>query len=314
MAEKRDKKLRKAIEAGARMVSKSTSKIAWDMGHDKVRITSGKLDYRVHQILDCVHDKIAQGHWFGQVLGLRDDVITKEPDRYIVIIEGHEFKNFVANQGLTSRYLCKIFKKLPKIILEGDIKIPFCLSENRWLNIENYEDNIFGVAVSYEQKEFEEYRSKRKMRGKGVGKEEPVFILLFHTPYGLAFFRDAMRREGAQLQDPDLYHLLPKAQELFQSIRWNDGLIVLTTERASKIMNLKWPVSNKARLYERVKLIRKILKILKDNEFINYNDKTCEQGRTIERKAWAFYVRKRKLIKNERIFEARFTRENVIPK
>ncbi len=44
----------------------------------------------------------------------------------------------------------------------------------------------------------------------------------------------------------------------------------------------KWPVSNKARLYERVKLIRKILKILKDNEFINYNDKTFEQGKMID--------------------------------
>lgn len=87
------------------MVSKSTSKIAWDAGHDKVRITSGKLGYRVHQILDSAHDKIAQSHWFGQVLGLRYDEITEEPDRYIVIIESHEFKNFVADQDLTSRYL-----------------------------------------------------------------------------------------------------------------------------------------------------------------------------------------------------------------
>lgn len=294
---KQDTKLRRAIEAGARAVAKSTSKIAWDIGHDKVRVVQGKLDYRIHQILDCAHDRIAQGHWFGQALGLTDSAITKEPDRYIVIIESSKFKNFIANQNLSNKYLCKEFKKLPKIVLEGDTKIPFCMSKNKWLDIHLYEDNICGLAVAYESEEFEEHRSDRKLRGKGAGEEEPVFILFFSNPYGLAFFRDAMRRKAAQLQDPDLYRLPPRAQELFQAVRWKNDLIVLNTEQASKTMNLKWPVKNIQRLYERVALIRKMLKLLKDNEFINYNDETYEQGKTIEKKAWGFYVRKHKLIK-----------------
>ena len=37
--EKRDRKLRKAIEAGARMVEISSSKIAWDKGHDKIVVS-----------------------------------------------------------------------------------------------------------------------------------------------------------------------------------------------------------------------------------------------------------------------------------
>lgn len=299
--EKRNLKLRKALESGARMVEISSSKIAWDKGHDRIKIVSGKLDYRIHQILDCVADKIAQKHWFGQVLGFRSKSITKEPDRYMVIIEGHEFKNFIENQSLTNNYLIKTFKEVPKIVLDGETKIPpYEISKNKWLDIHFYEDNICGVAVAYEKDEFKDFRSNKKQRGKGSGIEEPVFIFLFSNPYGLAFFRGAMRRHGTQIQDPKLYSLSPKAQELFQAIRWNNGLIAVNTEQASKMMNLRWPVKNKKRLYERVNLIRKMLKILKDNEFINYKDGGFEKGDSVERKAWTFYVRKKKLIKYER--------------
>lgn len=298
--EKRDKKLRTAIEAGARMVEISSSKIAWDKSHDKVKVVSGKLDYRTHQILDCVADKIAQKHWFGQVLGLIGSSRQKEPDRYLVIVHAREFKNFIMEQKLSNKYLIKIFKDVPKIVLDGATKIPFPISKNKWLDIHFYEDNICGIALAYEGGEFEGYRSNHKQRGKGANFEEPVFIFLFSNPYGLAFFRSAMNRAGTQIQDPKLYRLSSKAQELFQAVRWNSGLIAVNTEQVSKMMNLKWPVKSKSRLYERVNLIRKMLKILKDNEFINYNEKTYEVGKKIEKKAWTFYVRKKRLIKNER--------------
>jgi len=295
--EKQNLKLRKALEAGARMAEISSSKIAWDKGHGRIKVVSGKLDYRMHQILDCVADKIAQKHWFGQVLGFKSKPITKEPDRYMVIIEAHEFKNFIENQSLTNKYLIKMFKEVPKIVLDGNTKIPYPISENKWLDIHFYEDNICGLAVAYEKDEFKEYRSNKKQRGKGAGIEEPVFILLFSNPYGLAFFRSAMRRRGTQIQDPRLYRLSPKAQELFQAIRWNNGLIAVNTEQASKMMNLTWPVKGRKNLYKRVNLVRKTLRILKDNEFINYKDEAFEKGERVERKAWTFYVRKRKLIK-----------------
>ena len=50
--EKRDSKLKKALEAGARVVERSISKVGWDMAHGKVKVVSGKLDYRSWQILD----------------------------------------------------------------------------------------------------------------------------------------------------------------------------------------------------------------------------------------------------------------------
>jgi len=298
--EKTIKKLRKAIEAGARLVEISSSKIIWDKGHDKIEVTSGELDYRACQILDCVADKIAQNHWFGQVFGINKEKNNEEPDRYIVVVQASEFKSFIGEQHLSSEYLIKIFEKIPDITLKGKTKIPVPISKDKWMDMNFYKDNICGVGVAHEDEDLAKYRSDRKLRGKGAGREEPVFVFFFSNAYGLAFFQNARERAGCQLQDPDLYHLPPRAQELFQAVRWNDGLIVLTTEQASKMMNLKWPVKQKTRLYERVGFIRKILKILKDNEFINYNNKTFEQGKTIEKKAWIFYTRKRKLIKNKR--------------
>ena len=296
--EKQNNKLRKALLAGGKMVEVSLSKIAWDIGHDKIKVVAGKLDYRMHQILDCAADKIAKDQWCGQILGFKSHG-KREPDRYLVIIESHAFKNFVGNQSLTNNYLIETFKKLPKVILEGETKIPFPNPNPKkpWLDMHFYEDNICGVGVASEP----EHRSDYKQRGKGANIEEPVFVLFFCNEYGLAFFRSAMRRRGTQIQDVHaLYRLSSKAQELFQAVRWRTGFIAINTEQASKMMNLKWPVKSKSRLYERVNLIRKMLKILKDNEFINYNDKTYEVGRKIEKKAWTFYTRKKKLIKNGR--------------
>jgi len=292
--EKRNQKLRKAIEHGARMVEISLSKVAWDIGHDKVKAVSGKLDYRAHQILDCAADKIAQGYWFSQVFRLKDSATTKEPDDYIVVIEAHEFKNFVENQTLTSKYLIKIFKDLAMIILDGEeLNIPYCLSENRWLILRDFIDNICGVAIAYEREEYEKYRSDRKLRGKGAKTEEPVFIILFSSPYGKSFFRNAMHRAGTQIQDPELYALPPKTQELFQSIRWKRDLIILDPEQISKTVGWKWPPSN---ISKRVGKCRRLLKILYERNFIN---EVTERGKKIGKKDWVFYTRKRKLIKKE---------------
>lgn len=287
--EKQDQKLRRALEAGAGMVEISSSKIAWDRGHDKIKVTSGKLDYRAYQALDCAADLIAQDHWFGTVIGDWDEPNTKEPERFLVPISYGQFLNFIDDRkSLNISKVIKIFKAVPEITLEGEVDIPYCLAEGRWLRLRQYKDNICGVAIAYEEKEFEKYRSKRKLRGKGAGEEEPVFILLFSTSYGLAFFRNAMHRKGTQLQDRRLYRLRPDVQELFQAIRWKNDLIALSTEQISKIVSWVWPPKD---FKDRVYRIRRLLEILYENGFIN---KPTEHGNSWEGKAWAFYVRKGK--------------------
>lgn len=289
--EKRDKKLHTAIEAGARLVEISSSKIAWDKGHDKIKVVSGKLDYRAHQVLDCASDLIAQEHWFGTLIGSWDKANTKEPERFLVPITYKHFIDFIGNKGsLNVKKVTEIFEAVPKITLKGEIDIPYCLADEKWLRISQYVDNICGIAIAHEDKEFGKHRSERKLRGKGAGKEEPVFIILFSSPYGLAFFRNAMNRDGTQLQDPALYRLRPEAQELFQSVRWKRDLIALNTEQISETVGWIWPPKN---FKDRVYRIRKLLEILHENEFIN---RPTEHGKTWGKKAWAFYVRKRKLI------------------
>ena len=289
--EKRDKKLRKAIEAGARLVEISSSKIAWDKGHGKIKVVSGKLDYRAYQVLDCASDLIAQEHWFGTVIGSWDKANTKEPERFLVPITYRQFLKFIGDRDtLNVKKVTEIFEAIPKITLKGEIDIPYCLADEKWLKISQYVDNICGIAIAHEDKEFGKHRSERKLRGKGAGKEEPVFIILFSSPYGLAFFRNAMNRDGTQLQDPALYRMRPEAQELFQSVRWKRDLIALNTEQISKTVGWIWPPKN---FYDRVYRVRKLLKILHENKFIN---RPTEHGKTWEKKAWAFYVRKRKLI------------------
>ncbi|MBL7082646.1 MAG: hypothetical protein ISS41_03305 [Candidatus Aminicenantes bacterium] len=302
---KRDKKFLKALEAGARMAETSISKIHWDIGQEKIKVTPKRLDYQIHWVLDCASDLIAQEKWFEQVfkenLTVRNPKFLEEPHHYIVVIEYGIFRDFVGRE-IKVKEAVDIFLRVPEVILTSEpnkVKIPLYFGDERWGEIGLYKDNICGVAIAYEDK-FEQHRSNRKLRGRGVGKEEPVFILVFSNEYGRYFVKNAMHRKGTQLQDPNLYKLDPKAQELFQSVRWNNGLIVLNTESISRIVGWTWPVKRIQRLYERVDNCRKILKILKENEFINYDDKTYELGRTIDRKAWRFFVRKRKLIGNQR--------------
>lgn len=143
-----------------------------------------------------------------------------------------------------------------------------------------------------EKKERERVRDKKEGEEKIVDEKqgEPVFILFFHSDYGRAFIKNAMNRKGTQLQDVKLYSENPRAQDLFQAVRWISGLIIRNTKQISKNVGWKWPPADfKDRIYR----IRKLLKILRENNFIN---KPTEQGKTWKTKAWAFYVRKRKLI------------------
>ena len=289
---KRNEKFLKAIKAGARLAEISCSKLLWDKGHNRLKVTQGKLDYRALQVLDCAADLIAQEHWLASAFDPSIEANMKEPDHLFVPISYQQFIHFIEDKGkLSTKEVMRIFEKMPKIILKGPIKIPY--AKNQWLNLEAYEDNICGMVYAWDKKEsFGEYRSKRRMRDR-AGKEEPVFILVFSNPYGKAFFHNAMNREGTQLQNPRLYHLKPEAQMLFQAIRWKDIFksqrIEMNTEQASQMMGLTWPVS-KTGLYKRVALIREVLRILKDENFIHYRDKSYEIGKTIKTKAWRFHI------------------------
>ena len=168
------------------------------------------------------------------------------------------------------------------------------------MTINLFKDNFCGVAIANEHKEFYEHRSNRKLRSKGAGIEEPVFVFLFSNPYGKTFFRNAMKWNGRQLQNPDLYKLPPNAQNLFQAIRWKkdqkNNEIILGIERMSRIMNLKWPPH---KMRERANRIRKALKELFQNGFII---KPIESGEFSKDKVWMFQVDKKYLLSEKKSY------------
>lgn len=293
--EKGEEKFKKAIEAGARVTEKSLSKIGWDIAHDKIEITTGKrLDYQIYWALQCVADLIAQEKWVGQILNSTMNVrlakFHEEPHRYFVVVEYQIFIKFLGRKDISTKKATEIFMKIPDIVLTGEnISIPYCLAKGGWLPLKKLKGHICEVAVA-SAGEYAEHCSNRKMRGRGAGREEPVFILFFYSDYGKTFVQNAMRREGAQLQDHRLFRLQPEAQELFQAVRWKNDLIALNIEQISKICGLVWPVKN---LRDRVMRIRKILDILVDKGFIG---KVTEHGKKTETKAWVFWTKKRKAI------------------
>lgn len=297
--EKREEKLKKALEAGARIAERSLSKVSWDIAHKKIKVVSGKLDYRSYQILNCASDKIAQNEWFSKVLF--PEIIqtkTKNNESKLVIISAKEFKDYIDDQTIPNKNLIRMFEDLPEAILKGRIKIPFYYPKYEWVAIDFYKDNICGVAIAHIDKGFEGYRSKRKLRGEGSGREEPVFILIFSNAYGQAFFENARKREACQLVNQKLYKLDPNAQELFQAVRWNEGLIIMNVEEVSRAVGWVWPPKD---IYDRIKRCQKLINILYKKNFIN---KPIPRGKSVKEKSWLFYISKgrgsdrKQLIKN----------------
>ena len=284
--EKQDRKFKKALLGGARLVERSISKVGWDLAHGKVKVISGKLDYRSWQILDCAADKIAQDTWLPEVM-FGKKMKPSDMEGKTVIISAKEFKDYIGDHNISNKNLIKIFEDLPKATLKGEVAIPFYTSEYQWVMVDFYVDNICGVAIAHESDEFGEYRSKRKLRGKGSGKEEPVFALIFSNTYGQAFFHHAQKREASQLLNQKLYELKPDAQELFQVVRWNEkGPIIMNVEEVSITVGWIWPPED---IYDRVRRCQDLLILLYKKKFIN---RPIERGKTAESRSWLFYISK----------------------
>lgn len=312
---KRRENLRRALLGGARAVEKSISKIAWDAGQGKIKVSAQRLDYQVHWVLNCAADLITQEYWllpaaFDGVITINNPrVIVKKAEKYWwndmsnssrgsydVVIDYRTFRKFLGRNDISTDKALEIFLKVPEVILTaeaGTAKIPYYFNDGRWGDIRLYKDNICGLSIASEDPTFSQYRSTRRLRSRGAGREEPVFILTFTNAYGRAFVQNAMHRETCQLQDHALYRLRPEAQTLYQAVRWRSQNIRLNTEQISKIIGWVWPPKN---YHDRVVQIRRTLKILHEAGYIT---KWRELGKTLKRKAWFFNVRRGKLLKTQ---------------
>jgi len=288
----KDQKLIESVKAGSKVVEKSLSKVAWDVGQDKIQVTQGKLNYKSHRVLDTCADKVAKGTWLMKLtgenfwkIGSQQVVVDRDGECYMVIVTASEYREFISKPNLSNIQVCKDFEALPEIVLKGDLLVPIAGS---WITITGYKDNICGLLLAHEGgDEAEAWRSKRKQRGRGAGEEEPVFILLFSNAYGKAWFKNAMNREDTQLQGREIYTIEPGAQDIFFAQRWYRDMIILDAEIASRILNLKWPTSN---LRERVMRVESYLEILYTEGYIT---KPTKKGKHINRRTWIYWIAKR---------------------
>jgi len=297
--ERGERKLRDALKGGARLAETSLSKLLWDFGSKKVVISENqRLDYQIIWALHCASDSIARDEWANRMMGSSERekiVVRDEREQYLVIIPYKKFKKFVG-RDITIKEAKEIFGRIPDVTLStiGDgIILPF---GGGWGNVSFYKDNICGVAFA-KRGTYEEHRSDEKIeRGRTAGTEEPVFILLFSNDYGRAFVEGAKNRWGTRLQYPEVYQLDPRAQELYESIRWNTGIVIRNMERISLVVGWQWPLKGKQQIYKRKRNCQKLIDILYESGFITRQRK---RGKG-EKSEWLFYVRKVKGILNEK--------------
>ncbi len=303
---KRDKKFLDAIEAGARIVEKGFGKVLWEIGSENIVNTGQRLDYKRIWVFHCASDLIARSEWFSLMtenLTIHDPQFHQEKDYYVVIIPFRKFKSYVGKGDMKVQEAIDIFKSVPRIVFEsgnknGSVKLQI---GGKWKEVIFTGDNICGVMIASEESTLDDIRSlDKKLRGrpresklnhiqKIDDREEPVFILCFSNLQGRAFVESAMKREGTRLQYPEVYQLDPRAQELFESIRWRGKDIIthLDIPRISRVVGWKWPVKNRQRLRERKESCQRLIDILYKEGFIA---KPWITGKG-EKTQWHFYVR-----------------------
>ncbi len=309
---KQDKKFLDAIEAGARIVEKGFGKVLWEVGKENIVNTGQRLDYKRIWVFHCASDLIARSEWFSLMeenLAVRDPQFHRRKDYYVVIIPFRKFKSYVGKEDMKVQEAIDIFTSVPRIVFEsdgGDGSVKLNIG-GEWKDVIFTGDNICGVMIASDHKELDDQRSvEKRLRGrprkselnhiKEIGdREEPVFILLFSNLQGRAFFESAMKRLGCRLQYPEVYQLDPRAQELYESIRWKGDEklgkalpVHLDMEFISRVVGWEWPIEGKKRLYKRRKGCQRLVDILYKDGFIT---KYWTSGLR-EKTQWHFYVRK----------------------
>lgn len=296
--EKRNRNFIEAVKDGKKIVEKSLSKVVWDIGSEKIIVTGNqRLDYQVIWALHCASDFVANDEWFGEMAGLTDrkKSLHEESGNYYVVIPYKRFKDFVG-RDISVQEAIGIFRKLPKVILlaAADDRSAKLLVGGKWTRVPIYEDNICGVAIAQEREKYDQYRSDETIeRGPSAGTEEPVFVLFFSSLYGKAFVKSAKERKGCRLQDTEMYRLNPRAQELYEAVRWRGirDVVILNMERISTIVGWKWPIDGRKKWFKRKEMCQKILDILYEEGFIT---RPMPKGKKLENIHWVFYVRQKR--------------------
>ena len=105
-----------------------------------------------------------------------------------IVISEVEIRKFVNKPNYSTSQITERVKNIGHFTLEGTVPI-FC-GKDGWINVP-VTGGFAEVWIAKEEERYFKYRSKRKLRGKGKGREENVFIIRFIGTWGTAYIMNA---------------------------------------------------------------------------------------------------------------------------
>lgn len=186
---------------------------------------------------------------------------------FIIISEGEIKKSLGRKWGIKD--MVKTAKLVPTITLYGKTNI-FPYQKSKWRPMTlGLSDNLCGVYIAHEEKEYYPLKSNNKLSGHGHKREEVVFILNFRSrDWGKAFLLSLLKMRVDTIP-PEIYSKLrPNTQMLYFSLIWNTWPVEYDIEAMSFLLELKWPIKSiRQRVGQIDKTLEKMFDILDTIKF-----------------------------------------------
>lgn len=221
----------------------------------------------------------------------------KRPDKRmnIIIISDEEIRKFIGKSRYSGDQIRERTKNLGRITLEGTLPIFF--GKDGWTNV-SVTGGFAEVWVASEKEEYFRFRSKRKLRGEGKGREENVYIVRFIGSWGTAYLFNVLNRR-VTIFPPRFYRQLSaNAKMLFRAI-CGKPVSIINIHQISKILDWEEEVVN---ISKRVIAIEKLWAELRQEGFINKPKKYEREGvifwRVERRKDWFNLPKQLEKVKN----------------
>lgn len=210
----------------------------------------------------------------------------KSPKRHfstVVISEG-EIRKFVNKPNYSTSQITERVKNIGHFTLEGTVPI-FC-GRDGWINVP-VTGGFAEVWIAKEEERYFKYRSKRKLRGKGKGREENVFIIRFIGTWGTAYMLNILNNYVTVFPPRFYKDLSASAKTMFRAI-CGKGVSIINIHQINKIFDWEEPMKN---VPQRIIRIEKIWKELYKHGFIKKFTRYKKEDGTIywrveRRKNW----------------------------
>lgn len=219
-----------------------------------------------------------------------------------IIIRESEIKNYLGRKW-DIEDMVKTAKAIPGLTFYGEANL-FPTKKENWLplSLKGGVDNLCGLFIAHEEKEYNPLRSTDKLRGHGHKREEIVFILNFRSrlggiPWGQVFLLSLLKARVDTVPSEIYSKLPPNTQSLYFSLIWNNWSVEYDVEAMSFLLEKKWPALNIPRRIQQIdedlKKIFDTLDTIKFKKDFLKRPKKIE-GRQLKDTKWLFLKKETK--------------------